>query len=144
MLEISLVAAVLLGAATAGPARSSLAPTPEAVATKLDTEYNPTVWQHIPVVSDFRQRDPKDGAPPSFATDLQVAYFKIARAAIPDDPEQARVHLADVVTSWGLPQPGERREAKERADPQEMAERRAGIYPIRRPRNAISPRPSAL
>jgi len=69
MLEISLALLLALGAA-ATPAR----PTPEATATRLDADYTPDVWERVPRVSDFRQRDPKDGAKPTFATELQIAY----------------------------------------------------------------------
>jgi hypothetical protein len=64
-------------------------------------------------------------------TDVQLAQFRIARAAIPEDADKARAYLAGVVASWHLPTPAELLEhpaTKDRATPQEMAERRAATW----------------
>src|SRR5689334_19595000 len=47
---------------------------PHASATKLDGTFNETVWDSVPAVSDFRQREPKDGGAPTFTTEVKVAY----------------------------------------------------------------------
>ena len=65
-------------------------PVPEATALKLDGEFSEAVWEHAPAITDFRQRDPKEGAQPSFATDVRVAYdstsLYVAVAAHDSDP----------------------------------------------------------
>ena len=65
-------------------------PVPEAIALKLDGEFSEAVWEHAPAITDFRQRDPKEGAQPSFATDVRVAYdstsLYVAVAAHDSDP----------------------------------------------------------
>src|SRR5436190_12724296 len=80
MLKISLLC--LLAAAPAAPAAASGAkaptvaatPIPTATAMKLDGAFTETVWDGVPTVSDFRQREPNDGAAPSFKTDVRVVY----------------------------------------------------------------------
>jgi hypothetical protein len=47
---------------------------PQATAIKLDGSFSERIWDTIPGVSDFQQREPKDGGPPSFATEVKVAY----------------------------------------------------------------------
>ena len=53
--------------------RVTAAPVPEATAMKLDGEFTEAVWEHAPVINDFHQRDPKDGAAPSFPTEVKIA-----------------------------------------------------------------------
>ena len=84
MLKNSLVllfSSVLL---SAGAASMPATPLPEATAIKLDGAFTESIWEQVPAVSDFRQRDPKDGGPPTFATDVKVAYdaSKIGRAHV--------------------------------------------------------------
>jgi Domain of unknown function (DUF5916) len=100
MLEFLLTAILLLG-----PAASP--PTPGAIATRVDGDFNATVWEHVPLVSDFRQRDPKDGAPPTFATDLQVAYdaSTLYVAVHAHDPEPQR--LVGLRTRRDTPSPSD-------------------------------------
>jgi cysteine-rich repeat protein len=78
MLKISLViffsVATLAGSVSSGTSTSAASPLPDATAVKLDGAFTEAAWEHVPAVSDFRQREPKDGADPSFATDVQVVY----------------------------------------------------------------------
>ncbi|HMC77970.1 MAG TPA: DUF5916 domain-containing protein [Vicinamibacterales bacterium] len=81
---------LLLSASTASiPAT----PLPEATAIKLDGAFTEAIWEHVPSISDFRQRDPKDGAAPTFATDVQVAYdaSNLYVAVRAHDPEPHRL-----------------------------------------------------
>ena len=39
-------------------------------------------------------------------TDVQIAWFKVVRAQIPEHPEAARTYLAGVVANWNLPHSG--------------------------------------
>jgi Domain of unknown function (DUF5916)/Carbohydrate family 9 binding domain-like len=68
-------------------------PLPEATAIKLDGAFTETIWEQVPAVSDFRQRDPKDGAAPTFATDVKVAYdaSNLYVAVRAHDPEPDRL-----------------------------------------------------
>jgi uncharacterized protein DUF5916/cellulose/xylan binding protein with CBM9 domain len=74
------------------PARGTATVVPEASALKLDAEFNDAVWERAPTISDFRQRDPKDDGPPTFGTDVQVAYdatnMYIAVAAHDPEPDK--------------------------------------------------------
>jgi hypothetical protein len=45
-----------------------------ATALRLDGDLSDEAWSQADVVSDFRQRDPKEGADPSFRTEARVAY----------------------------------------------------------------------
>ena len=93
MLEISLVGLVLLSGPFPAPGRGAPAATPEVTAIRLDGDYDATVWERVPVLSDFRQRDPKDGAAPTFPTDLQVVYdaTNLYVAVRAHDPEPGRL-----------------------------------------------------
>ncbi len=80
--------------AAAPPAAPRLVATlvPEAAAVKLDGEFSEAVWEHVSAVSDFRQRDPNEGAPPSFRTEVKVAYdasnIYVAVSAADPDPSK--------------------------------------------------------
>jgi len=76
MLKISLTLLCLAAAGSDAAPRATLpaTPVPAATAIKLDGDFTETVWEGVPAVSDFRQRDPKDGGEPTFATDVKVAY----------------------------------------------------------------------
>src|SRR5215831_4932668 len=81
MLRNSLLPALVLAAAGgSGPAPRSAAATisavavPQATAIKLDGTFGERIWDAIPAVTDFRQREPKDGGPPTFQTEVKVAY----------------------------------------------------------------------
>ena len=71
------------------PARMAAAAVPEASALKLDGEFNETVWERAPAVTDFRQRDPKDDGDPTFKTEVRVAYDATSMyvAVTAHDPE---------------------------------------------------------
>ena len=58
----------------AAPPAVTAAPMPEASALKLDGDLNDAVWERADVITDFRQRDPKEGAEPTFKTEARVAY----------------------------------------------------------------------
>lgn len=47
---------------------------PVAQAVKLDGEFVETAWARATAVRDFVQRDPKEGAAPTFATEVRVLY----------------------------------------------------------------------
>jgi hypothetical protein len=77
------------------PASSSMPATalPAATAIKLDGAFTEAIWEQVPAVSDFKQRDPKDGAVPTFATDVKVAYdaSNLYVAVRAHDPEPDRI-----------------------------------------------------
>jgi hypothetical protein len=85
MLIPTLVAAALL-TPPAGRAPSVPSPresvtaveVPAASALKLDGDLNDAVWQRAVPITDFRQRDPHEGAPPTFPTEVRVAYDETA------------------------------------------------------------------
>ena len=89
MLKNSLLG-LLLAASTATMPATQL---PEATAIKLDGAFTEAIWEQVPAVSDFRQRDPKDGGPPTFATDVKVAYdaTNLYVAIRAHDPEPDRL-----------------------------------------------------
>src|SRR5260221_7410233 len=73
-LTLLLLSSAIAGPTTPGTATMAATALPEATAIKLDGAFTEAVWEHVPAVSDFRQRDPKDGGAPTFATDVKVAY----------------------------------------------------------------------
>jgi hypothetical protein len=98
VLKISLaplvLSAVLTAVPPAVPATSlRAAALPTATAIKLDGEFSETIWESVPAVTDFRQREPKDGEAPTFATEVKVAYdaANIYVAVFAADPEPSRI-----------------------------------------------------
>ncbi len=95
MLKKSLVIVFLFAAGASASGTSSIPATavPAATAIKLDGEFNETVWEHVPSVGDFLQREPKDGAPASFKTEVKVVYdaSNIYVAVFAHDPEPSRI-----------------------------------------------------
>ena len=89
---LAIVAAPCLCVA-ATPPRVTATAVPEASAFKLDGEFNEAVWERAPATSDFRQRDPKDDAAPSFPTELKVAYDaeNMYIAVTAHDPDPGRI-----------------------------------------------------
>jgi hypothetical protein len=85
--------AMLTTSAAASNSSIPATPLPAATAIKLDGAFTEDIWEQIPAISDFRQRDPKDGAPPTFATDVKVAYdgSNLYVAVRAHDPEPARI-----------------------------------------------------
>src|SRR5258708_22257855 len=77
----------------AGTATMSATQLPEATAMKLGGAFSEAIWEHVPAVSDFRQRDPKDGAAPTLARDVKVAYdaSTLYVAVRAHDPEPNRL-----------------------------------------------------
>jgi hypothetical protein len=80
-------------AASRGPAVIAATPVPSATAIRLDGEFSETIWERVPVVSDFRQREPKDGEAATFRTDVKVVYdaTHIYVAVFAHDPEPSRI-----------------------------------------------------
>jgi hypothetical protein len=64
-----------------------------ATAIKVDGDLTEEVWQSVPVIKGFKQRDPKDGADATFDTEARVAYDGSALyvAVLALDPEPARL-----------------------------------------------------
>ena len=50
------------------------APVGDATALKLDGELTEEVWTRAQVIDGFLQRDPKEGAAPTYRTEARVAY----------------------------------------------------------------------
>ena len=46
----------------------------EATALKLDGDLTDEVWSRAPKIEGFVQRDPKEGAAPTYPTEARVAY----------------------------------------------------------------------
>ena len=61
-------------ARTAPPPRAEAAEATGAIAIRLDGDFGEAVWSRAVPITEFLQRDPKEGAPPSFATEARVAY----------------------------------------------------------------------
>ncbi len=88
-----MAAASVIGAAST-PERVAATPIPEAAtAIRVDGELNDDIWQTVPPITGFRQRDPKEGAPPTFETEARVAYDATALyiAVQAFDPEPKRI-----------------------------------------------------
>ena len=81
-----------LAAGSADAARVAAQPVTAASAIKLDGELSEEVWQKAPVVSGFKQREPKEGAPASYDTEARIAYdadaIYVAVQAIDPDPSR--------------------------------------------------------
>ena len=99
MLKISLLAVLLPVAAAAADAAerasASIAATaiPSATAIRLDGAFDETIWERVPAVSDFKQREPKDGAAATFRTEVKVAYdaSNIYIAVFAHDPDPSKI-----------------------------------------------------
>jgi hypothetical protein len=95
MLRNSLTLLLFSAAVSASPRPATVAatPVPEAAAIKLDGAFTEDVWETVPAISDFRQRDPKDDAAPTYATDMKVVYdaSNLYVAVRAHDPEPARL-----------------------------------------------------
>ena len=75
------------------PARIAATAVPAATAVRIDGELTDEVWQRAPVVTGFKQRDPRDGAPATFETEARVAYDDTALyvAVLALDPEVGKI-----------------------------------------------------
>ena len=62
-------------------------------AVRLDGELNDAIWQTAPAVTAFVQRDPSEGAPPTYRTEARVAYSStgIYVAVRAWDPEPEKI-----------------------------------------------------
>lgn len=74
-------------------ARIAATVVPAATAVRIDGHLTDEVWRRAPVVTGFKQRDPRDGAPATFETEARVAYddtaIYVAVQAL--DPEPQRI-----------------------------------------------------
>jgi hypothetical protein len=88
---VSLFAAPTL--ASNSTARIAAVVVPAATAVRIDGELTEEVWNRAPVVSGFKQRDPRDGEPATFDSEVRVAYDDDALyiAVNAADPEPARL-----------------------------------------------------
>ena len=84
--------------ATAPPTANSAAriaavAVPSATAVHIDGELNDEVWAKAPMVTGFKQRDPRDGAAATYDTEVRVAYDdnSIYVAVQANDPEPAKL-----------------------------------------------------
>ncbi len=73
-LPAALAGLICLGPPAAMPERVAATPIPEATAIRIDGELNDAVWQTVPPITGFKQREPRDGAEPTFQTEARVAY----------------------------------------------------------------------
>jgi len=94
--SLLLCLAGMLGVGSGGaPAAAviSAVEVPQATAIKLDGTFSESLWDRVPAVSDFHQREPHDGGAPSFATEVKVAYdaSNLYVAIRAHDPEPARL-----------------------------------------------------
>jgi hypothetical protein len=76
----------------AGSAIAEAVPVGDATALKLDGELTEEVWSRAPVIDAFVQRDPKEGAAPTYRTEARVAYdanhLYIAVTAFDPEPDK--------------------------------------------------------
>jgi hypothetical protein len=74
-------------------ARIAATAVPAATAVRIDGDLTDEVWRRAPVITGFKQRDPRDGAPATFETEARVAYddsaIYVAVQAL--DPEPQRI-----------------------------------------------------
>ncbi len=77
------VLCVVIGVMAAASALAAASPVERVAATRVpeaasavrtDGELNDAFWQTVPAITGFRQRDPREGAPPTFQTEARVAY----------------------------------------------------------------------
>jgi hypothetical protein len=79
MRRVLLILVGLLGAAgavtgAAAPARVPATALPEATAVRVDGDLNDAIWRTVPPITSFQQREPREGAAPTFQTEARVAY----------------------------------------------------------------------
>jgi len=86
------IAAAAVNAAVPTVARVAATPIPEAMAIRVDGELNDAVWQTVPAITEFQQREPREGAAPTFQTEARVAYdataLYVAVQAFDPDPKK--------------------------------------------------------
>src|SRR6185503_8702492 len=88
----ALVAAEAAGGAAPPTANVAATLVPEATAIRVDGELNDAIWQSAPAISAFQQREPREGAAPTFQTEARVAYdataLYVAVEAFDPDPKR--------------------------------------------------------
>jgi Domain of unknown function (DUF5916)/Carbohydrate family 9 binding domain-like len=74
-------------------ATAEAVPVKDASAIKVDGELTDEVWSRAPVIDAFVQREPKEGAAPSFPTEARVAYdaTHIYVAVDAHDPDATKI-----------------------------------------------------
>jgi Domain of unknown function (DUF5916)/Carbohydrate family 9 binding domain-like len=76
----------------AAPERVTATAVPEATAIRVDGELNDAVWQNVPPITAFKQREPRDGAEPTQRTEARVAYdataLYVAIRAVDTEPHK--------------------------------------------------------
>jgi hypothetical protein len=92
-LGAALFAAVSVAGAAPPPSRVAATAIPVATAVRVDGDLNDAVWQTAPAITGFRQRDPREGAAPTYETEARVAYDATALYIAVDalDPEPKRI-----------------------------------------------------
>src|SRR6266516_1085438 len=92
-LPAALAGLMALGAPATPTDRVAATPIPEATAVRIDGELNDAVWQNVPPITAFRQREPRDAGEPTYATEARVAYDATALyvAVRAFDPEPQRI-----------------------------------------------------
>jgi hypothetical protein len=90
---VTLCAAPSVDGAAPPTSRVVATPIPEATAVRVDGDLNDAVWQTVPAITGFRQREPNDGAAPTYETEARVAYDATALyiAVQAFDPEPKRI-----------------------------------------------------
>ena len=85
--------AVVVSEPPAVPPRIAATAVSSATAIRLDGELTEEVWQTAPVITGFKQREPKDGADATLETEARVAYDATALyvAVLAIDPDPARL-----------------------------------------------------
>jgi hypothetical protein len=90
---IAFCAAVSLNGAAPPTERVAATPIPEATAVRVDGDLNDAIWQTVPAITGFRQREPREGAAATYETEARVAYDATALyiAVQAFDPEPKRI-----------------------------------------------------
>jgi hypothetical protein len=80
-------------ARSAATAIAEAVPVRDATALKLDGELTDEVWSRAPAIEGFLQREPKEGAAATYATEARVAYDdrNIYVAVLAHDPEPDKI-----------------------------------------------------
>ncbi len=68
-----------------------------AVAARMDGDLNGPAWSRAEPITDFVQRDPEEGAPPTFPTEVRILYddtaIYVAVKAFDPEPDQIKAFL---------------------------------------------------
>src|SRR6188472_2415976 len=89
-------ASALSAASGAAPAVSIAAtPIPAATAVRVDGDLNDAIWQTVPAITGFRQREPNDGAAPTYETEARIAYDATSLHCCTGIRSRSRPHCRD-------------------------------------------------